>query len=110
MLEKQIEERVCEYAKSKGFLAYKFTSPQRQAVPDRMLIHPTGHITFIEFKAAGKHPTPAQEREHKRLRDHHVTVYVVDDVEKGKQVIDGICDMIRLRWERMLGNAEQAPG
>ena len=38
MLEKQIESKVCDYAKSKGVLAYKFTSPARAAVPDRLFI------------------------------------------------------------------------
>ena len=36
MLEKQIEAKVCEYAKTKGVLVYKFTSPARAAVPDRL--------------------------------------------------------------------------
>ena len=36
MLEKDIEARVCEYARAKGVLAYKFTSPARAAVPERV--------------------------------------------------------------------------
>lgn len=91
MLESKIETAVCEYAKKHGFLVYKFTSPNRAAVPDRLFIHPTGEVAFIEFKATGKKPTPAQEREHLRLRGHGVAVYVVDDIDQGKQVIDRIC-------------------
>ena len=90
MLEKQIEAKVTEYARAKGFLAHKFTSPNRAAVPDRMLVHPSGLVFFIEFKRAGKLPTPAQAREHARLRAHNVSVYVVDDVEAGKLVIDTV--------------------
>ena len=56
MLEKQIESAVCDYANSKGFLAYKFASPNRAAVPDRMMVLPSGHIFFVEFKAEGKKP------------------------------------------------------
>jgi len=88
MLEKKIEEKVCEYAKSKGLLVYKFTSPQRAAVPDRLLVAPGGRVFFIEFKAEGKKPTPAQEREHIRLRNHGVKVFVVDSVDHGKDMID----------------------
>ena len=91
MLEKQIEGLVCDYAKLRGFLTYKFTSPSRAAVPDRLMVHPTGVIVFCEFKATGKTPTPAQEREHMRLRGHNVQVYVVDSFEEGKRVIDGVC-------------------
>ena len=88
MLEKQIEKRVCDYARSKGTLAYKFTSPQRAAVPDRLMITPSGVAYFIEFKAEDKKPAPAQEREHQRLRDQQVKVFVVDSIEQGKQIVD----------------------
>lgn len=88
MLESQIETAVCEYAKSKGHLVYKFTSPARAAVPDRLMIHPTGFVYFIEFKATGKVPTPQQEREHMRLKNQNVAVYVVDSIEQGKRVVD----------------------
>lgn len=91
MLEKDIESRICKYATEKGFLVYKFTSPARAAVPDRMLVHPTGHICFIEFKREGKVATSAQIREIARLQGHNVPVYVVDNVEYGKQVIDNVC-------------------
>jgi len=90
MLEKQIEAAVVEYARTKGFLAHKFTSPNRAAVPDRLLIHPSGTVFFIEFKRAGKVPTPAQAREHGRLRAHNVAVYVVDDIVEGKALIDKV--------------------
>ena len=88
MLEKQIEARVCEYARAKGMLAYKFTSPARAAVPDRLFIAPDGRMFFCEFKAEGKKPTPAQEREHLRLREQKVTVFVIDNVTLGKTMID----------------------
>ncbi len=88
MLEKDIEKKVCDYAKSKGVMAYKFTSPARAAVPDRLFIGPDGVIFFIEFKRGGQKPTEAQEREHNRLRGHKVNVFVVDNVDSGKMVID----------------------
>lgn len=88
-LEKVIESKVCEYARSKGMLAYKFTSPQRAAVPDRMLIC-NGKAFFIEFKRRGLKPTPAQEREHATLRAHGMRVFVVDSVEQGKGIIDAL--------------------
>ncbi len=88
MLEKQIEAKVCEYAKTKGALVYKFTSPARAAVPDRLFVRPDGVIFFIEFKRGGQKPTDAQEREHDRLRGHRVNVFVVDNVDTGKLVID----------------------
>tara|TARA_R110000868_G_scaffold257970_1_gene515216 strand:- start:226 stop:519 length:294 start_codon:yes stop_codon:yes gene_type:complete len=90
VLEAAIEKAVSDYAKTKGFLVYKFTSPARTAVPDRMFVHPSGHIAFIEFKATGKKPTLQQDREHLRLRGYNVPVYVVDNVDEGKLLIDRI--------------------
>jgi len=88
MLEKQIEAKVCDYAKSRECLVYKFTSPARAAVPDRMFVTPSGKVFFTEFKAAGKKPTVPQTREHQRLRDHGVLVFVIDNVDEGKAMID----------------------
>ena len=88
MLEKQIEAKVCDYAKSKDLLAYKFTSPARAAVPDRMFVAPDGRVWFCEFKRAGQKPTAAQEREHSKLRAQKVNVFVIDNVSEGKTMID----------------------
>lgn len=88
MKEKYIEKRVCDYAKSFDIIPYKFTSPARAAVPDRMFITPSGVIFFIEFKMAGKKPGPAQAREITRLLEHNANVHVVDDVDQGKLLID----------------------
>jgi hypothetical protein len=94
MLEKQIEAKVCDYAKTKNVLAYKFTSPARAAVPDRMFIRPDGHIWFCEFKRSGQKPTAAQEREHNKLRQHKVDVFVIDSVDGGKMMINMMLDMM----------------
>ena len=88
MLEKEIEAKVCDYAKTKNVLVYKFTSPNRMAVPDRLFIRPDGRIWFCEFKREGMKPTPAQEREHHRLRQHKVSVFVIDNVDEGRAMVD----------------------
>lgn len=86
-LEKDIEKRVCDYAKSLGMLCYKFTSPSRRSVPDRMFITKTGTVFFIEFKRAGAKPTAAQEVEIMKIRATGVQVNMVDNVESGKRII-----------------------
>jgi hypothetical protein len=88
--ESRIEEAVCKYARDKGFLVYKFTSPARSFVPDRIFFKILVSTFTIEFKATGKKPTPPQEREHARLRAAGVFVFVVDDIAFGKGVIDGM--------------------
>lgn len=88
LLEKQIERSVCEYARGHGLLVYKFTSPERAAVPDRMMITSQGKVFFIEFKREGIKATAPQMREHERLLGHGVAVFVVDTVEKGRAAVD----------------------
>jgi hypothetical protein len=88
MRESDIEKKVCDYAKLLGYQAYKFSSPARAAVPDRLFLSPNGNMFFIEFKAPGKHPTPAQVREHERIEMNKGIVYVVDDVDIGKRIVE----------------------
>ena len=88
MLEKEIEKRVKEYARSKGWLAYKWVSPGHSFVPDGILISPSGKVVFVEFKQEGKKPSAGQEREHQRLRQNKVLVYVIDTVAKGQEMVD----------------------
>ncbi len=90
MLEKQIEFKVCDYAKERGCLVYKFTSPARAAVPDRMFITPDGRVFFIEFKQHGKKLTVPQERECQRLLSRGVPVFVVDNVAWGMGHVDAM--------------------
>ena len=86
-LEKEIEKKVCEYAKSKGVLCYKFTSPNQRSVPDR-IFHFKGHTWYIEFKRLGQEPTAAQSIEIARIRAQGISVTVVDNVEHGKAIVD----------------------
>jgi hypothetical protein len=87
MLERDIEKAVCDYAKSKGLIAYKFTSPNRRSVPDRLFCGPGNVHFFIEFKAPGKKPTAKQQREIDRLQGlgHHT--YACDNIEVGKSIV-----------------------
>jgi len=88
-LEKYIEDKVCAYAKELGCLVYKFTSPARRSVPDRLLIMPQGKgVFFIEFKRKGQKPTPAQAVEISKIMEKGTPVFVVDSVDEGKRVIN----------------------
>jgi hypothetical protein len=87
-LEKEIEKRVCLYAKLRGLLQYKFTSPNHRGVPDRMFVLPGGGVFFIEFKRKGEVPTALQEVAIAKLRKQGSLVFVVDSSELGKNTID----------------------
>ena len=87
MKESTIESKTVNYAKSKAWLVYKFTSPANRAVPDRIFIR-RSIVFFIEFKAPGKKPTKLQKKVHNDINFHKFFVYVVDNLHFGKLVID----------------------
>ena len=91
--ENYIEGDNRKYALNHGCLFDKFTSPSKRSVPDRMLTCPGGLIAFIEYKAPGKKPTPKQWEDHCERRRRGVLVYVVDDIEIGRRLIESLCTM-----------------
>lgn len=83
--EKYIEKKVCEYAKSKGWLVYKFSSPSLRSVPDRIFIK-SSKVFFVEFKAPGKKASKAQLNEIEKIELEGIPVFIVDNVERGKEI------------------------
>lgn len=101
MRESTIEQHAVAMFKALGDLPYKFTSPGRRNVPDRLRLCeiPAEHreivaryVQFIEFKATGEKPTAAQEREHARLRKLGFRVEVVDNIA-------GVDTLVRETWK-----------
>jgi len=89
MRESTIELYATAMFKALGNLAYKFTSPGRRNVPDRLRLREIApehreivarYVQFIEFKATGEKATGAQEREHARLRKLGFRVEVVNSM------------------------------
>ena len=95
-LEKKIETQMRKVAVDLGFAPYKFTSPSRRSVPDRLVLAPVPewireivgqYVVFIEFKRKGRKATAAQQREHDYLRTLGYRVEIVDSVEQGKVIL-----------------------
>lgn len=84
MRESVIEAYLVQRVKQANGEAYKFKSPNRANVPDRLCLFPGPLMVFVECKAPGEKPTDAQEREHVRLRAMGFKVVVIDS----KEVID----------------------
>lgn len=89
---KPIRESVIEAyggdaVKALGGVPYKFTSPGRRSVPDRLNLLPVPeahreivarYVRFVEYKRPGEDATPEQKREHARLRGLGFYVVVID--------------------------------
>jgi hypothetical protein len=98
MKESSLEKKLVTYAKSKGVLTYKWSSPAHRGVPDRIFIG-KDRILFLEIKAPGKKPTELQLREMKLINEKGGTgerrVYRAewtDDLEEGKLFISAWCE------------------
>ena len=85
--ESYIESKVCKYARSKGWLVFKFVSPGIRGVPDRIFIK-NGVTFFVEFKRKGAKPTAFQEIMINRIKSQDVSVYIIDEVFFGTLLID----------------------
>ena len=71
MLERLIERKLVAWAKKKGVLTYKFSSPANRGVPDRIFMR-DGLILFLELKAEGKKPTKLQLRHLRKIQSQGV--------------------------------------
>lgn len=87
MLEKKIEKKVTEHANEKGWASFKFASPSRSGVPDRIYLR-NGETIFVEFKAPGKRPRVLQQAVIELMISKGAKVHVIDDIEKGKQLFN----------------------
>jgi hypothetical protein len=96
MLEKQIEKKVCDFAKSLGWLVIKNNPVMNKGIPDRTFIR-AGRVIFAEFKRAGGAVSPMQERWLTRLQEHGLETVVIWDVEQGLEYFRAIEDMKKER-------------
>ena len=88
ILESKIERTVAAYAKSKGYIAEKFSSRYKRGLPDHVFIIPGGECIWVEFKASGKKPTIKQTLVINKFINQGCLVFVIDNIEDGKNLID----------------------
>lgn len=89
--EAELEKKLGIWARSQGCLYYKFSSPARRGVPDRLIMGPTGKALFLELKAPGGKPTALQERELRILRGNGCRAEWTDNLQVAKVMIKQNC-------------------
>ena len=77
--EREVEAELVRRVQAAGGQAYKFTSPGRRGVPDRVVLLPGRAPEFVELKRKGQKAKPHQLREHERMRAAGAAVHLIDD-------------------------------
>ena len=88
--ERDVERYLIKECEKRGWLCWKFVSPGRRGVPDRIVIRPGG-VAFVEVKRKGGRVSPLQIRRIEEL----IRLLIPARVVKTKGEID---EMIR-EWE-----------
>lgn len=88
--ERDVERYLIKECKKRGWLCWKFVSPGRRGVPDRVVIR-HGGVAFVEVKRKGGRVSPLQVRRIEELTRLVIPARVVET--KGE-----IDEMIR-EWE-----------
>lgn len=89
MNEHHIEQALKHSVEAAGGICWKLVSPGTNGVPDRICIM-HGRVVFVELKAPGRFPRPIQRRRIQQLRDHGMSVVVVDSHAGIKEVLDAL--------------------
>lgn len=78
MLEKEVEKYLTKKVEGLGGIAFKFVSPGRSGVPDR-LVCCQGKSFFVELKAPGSKPRMLQRVVAEQIRHTGQKVYCISD-------------------------------
>lgn len=86
-MEKDNEQYLRRSVENLGGLCYKFVSPGKSGVPDRLILW-HGLCIFVELKDSGKKPRPLQVHEMAKIRNQGFSTFVIDSKERVDLLID----------------------
>jgi len=88
MYEKTLEQKLVNETKNNKGLCFKLSCPGFAGMPDRLLLFPEGRLAFVEVKRRGQVPRPLQLSRHRLLKKLGFKVFVLDDKEQIKEIIE----------------------
>lgn len=95
MKEKQIEKYLTQQCETRGWTAFKFSSPGHRGVPDRIITMPGGKLCFVECKGPKGKTTMLQERTLNRLATQGHWVAVVKSYGEVDELISWLEERLR---------------
>ena len=97
MREKDIEKKLVDGIKRLGGCAYKWVSPGRDGVPDRIVVLPGGIIWFVELKTDKGRVSPRQEFQLNFLDSLGFNTIVVRGMDECRQFLRAMREEVELR-------------
>lgn len=92
--ENRVEQRLIDGVEALGGITFKFVSPGRAGVPDRVVILPGGDVHFVELKAMGGKPSRIQLRRISQLRKLDVTALVLTGIDEVERYLDNLRELM----------------
>lgn len=92
--ENRVERRLIDGVKALGGITFKFVSPGRAGVPDRVVILPGGTVHFVELKARGGRASALQQRVLAKLRRMDVTALVLTGIDEVERYLDNLRELM----------------
>ncbi|MCJ0932565.1 VRR-NUC domain-containing protein [Virgibacillus halodenitrificans] len=90
MRERQLEKRLKDKIEQFGGLCFKWVSPGKRGVPDRICILPKGRTIFVEMKAPNGRLSPLQKKRIQELESLKHEVRVLYSKQKVDEFIHEI--------------------
>jgi hypothetical protein len=87
--ESSLESKFKKAVEKKGGWALKLLSVHINGLPDRIVLLPGGIIFFAELKTTKKTAEKIQEFQHRKLRKLGFKVYVIDNSQQIKDILNG---------------------
>lgn len=105
MRERDIEKWLRHQVESLGGLAFKFTSPGNDGVPDRQVILPGGLIYFVELKTDRGRLAPIQVWQQDRLDALGCQVRTIRGMDEAAEFIEEVREAMQAYKEEEGGGA-----
>ena len=97
MREKVIEDYLVKATSKIGGRAYKFESPGRRGVPDRICVFPHGVVVFVECKSPTGRLSVLQDEEIKYLRRKGQQAVVINSRPKVDKLMEWVREQVAAR-------------